>query len=290
MIVSEEQSVCLNFGKPNQKNTHIFQIFYDDVTRSLIDKGFTPFDNIINPRPDWCEYWSFRSIWEQKRSGLSSSDYLGIFSPRFREKTGLSSAEVFEAVDSSEQSVISFSPHLHHIAMFNNVFEQGEKWHPGLIQTMTATLKYLGISFDCSATLGTLKNTIFSNYFVARVSVWDDLMVLGEGLFNAAENGTLALQQALNQDVPYFRGPVPMKVFVFERMINVLLWHHQLHASLGMNIDRWAQLKMITPQLMSRYLTLDALKSQYLSTGQVPYLNQYVIQKNELLQLQLSLS
>jgi hypothetical protein len=290
MVANEDPTESLNQVKPIMKNIHIFQIFYDDATRSLVDKGFTPFDNTINARPDWCEYWSFRSIWEQKRSSLSPSDYLGIFSPRFFEKTGLSSEDVFEAVNSSEQSVISFSPHLHHIAMFNNVFEQGEKWHPGLINAMTATLNYLGVPFDCSATLGTFKNTIFSNYFVARVSVWDDLMTLGEGLFNAAENGPLPLQQLLSQDVPYFRGPVPMKVFVFERMINVLLWHHQLHASLGMNIDRWAELKMITPQLMSRYLTLDALKSQYLSTGQVPYLNQYVVQKNELLQLQVSFS
>lgn len=280
----------VNLSKSNSKRTHIFQIFYDDITRSLVDKRFTPFDNTINARPDWCEYWSFRSIWQQKRSGLSSNDYLGIFSPRFHEKTGLTSDDVFEAVDSSEKNIISFSPHLHHIALFNNVFEQGEKWHPGLIHTMSATLKYLGVPFDCSATLGTFKNTIFSNYFVARVSLWDELMVLGEGLFNAAENGPLALQQKLNQDVPYFRGPVPMKVFVFERMINVLLWQYQLHASLGMNIDRWAQLKMIAPQLMSRYLTLDALKSQYLSTGQVPYLNQYAVQKNELLQLQVSFS
>jgi len=290
MLANEENPLLVASDKSKSKNIHIFQIFYDDTTHALIDKGYTPFDNTINERPDWCEYWSFRSIWEKKRSGLSSSDYLGIFSPRFQDKTGLTSEDVIKAVESSSQSIISFSPHLHHIAMFNNVFLQGEKWHPGLIQTMSSTLSYLGLPFDCNATLGTFKNTIFSNYFVAQVSVWDELMTLGDGLFDAAENGPFTLQQSLNKDTPYFRGPVPMKVFVFERMISVLMWHHQLQAALGMNIDRWARLKNIPSRLMARYLTLDALKSQYLSSGQMPYLNQYVEQREELLQHQISFS
>lgn len=290
MIVTEERPTAQKPQATGDKNVRIFQIFYDAKTRGLVDSRFTPFDNSRNERPDWCEYWCFRAIWQAQRASMEPGDFLGIFSPRFREKTGLSAQEVHDAIQASNKSVISFSPHLHHIALFNNVFEQGEKWHPGLTRTMMATLAHLGVPFDCNATLGTFKNTIFSNYFVARVSVWDELMALGEGLFEAAESGPAPLQQALRKDVPYFRGPVPMKVFVFERMISVLMWHHQMEAALGMDIDRWAQLKKIPPQLMARYLTLDALKSQFLSTGQAPYLQQYTEQRSELLKLQVSMS
>jgi hypothetical protein len=290
MIETEERPAVQQLQTPDAKNVQVFQIFYDAKTRDLVNPGFTPFDNSLNERPDWCEFWCFRAIWREQRDKLKPEDFLGVFSPRFQEKTGLSAQEVHEAVQGSPKSVISFSPHLHHIALFKNVFEQGEKWHPGLTRTMTATLAYLGVPFDCSATLGTFKNTIFSNYFVARVSVWDELMTLGEGLFHAAENGPLPLRQALCKDVPYFRGPVPMKVFIFERMISVLMWHHQMEAALGMDIDRWAQIKKISPQLMARYLTLDALKSQYLSTGQAPYLRQYTEQRGELFKLQVSMS
>ncbi len=268
----------------------LFQIHYDEKTRGLLDPDFRPWDNSANERPDWAEYWSFRAVWMQCRGALSSDDYLGVFSPRFKDKTGLTGQRVVEIVSKSQSDVISFSPYLTHIAFYSNVFEQGERYHPGLQSALSQCMHAVGEPMEWTEVIGTFRNTIFSNYFVAKVSVWEQLMDWTERLFGIAEAGDCELARTLNRRVSYVRGPSPMKVFIFERLISLLIWRRQWKAELGMDFEAWRSIKRIKPEQYSTLLSLDALKSHFLETGRPEYLEQFFCLRKELMQQRLNMS
>ena len=271
-------------------NVCVYQIYYDEPSRARLDPAFIPWDNTRNERPDWAEYWSFRSVWHHCRAGLRESDYLGIFSPRFTEKTGLTGELVTRRVIESQADVISFSPYLTHIAVYANVFEQGERYHPGLIDALSKAMQVLDEPLEWNEIIGTFRNTIFSNYFVARVKVWDDLMKWTERLFEICERDDTELARQLNDGVRYVRGPATMKVFVFERLISLLLWKRSYKAHLGMDFQEWRKIKCVTDGQYSALLSLDALKSQFLETGRSEYLEQFFSARTSLFSANLNMS
>lgn len=266
-----------------EMSVHIYQIYYDSASKSKIDPDFSSWDNSTNERPDWAEYWSIRKIWASVEGELKDNDYLGIFSPRFQEKTGMTGAAVLDIVRKCNQPVVSFSPFLTHIALYSNVFEQGERYHPGLRLALCDSLKVLGYPIEWSEVLGTMQNTIFSNYFVAQISVWKKLMGWIEELFEIAEANDTPLAKMLNARVRYIRGATPMKVFVFERLISVLLWKEGINAQLGMDFSSWKSAKRVNDEQFSMVLRLDALKSQFLRTGCIEYLNQFFHARGDLM-------
>ena len=70
----------------------IFQIYYNETTKNSNDKGFIQLDNSSNNRKDWSEYWPIRNY--LLNNNLEDDIYYGFFSPKFYEKTGLSSENV----------------------------------------------------------------------------------------------------------------------------------------------------------------------------------------------------
>ncbi len=57
---------------------HLYQIYYDEETKTSLDQAFLPLDNFTSERPDWYEYWPIRRI--MLNNNFSETDYVGIFS------------------------------------------------------------------------------------------------------------------------------------------------------------------------------------------------------------------
>jgi hypothetical protein len=108
---------------------HIFQIFYSEDTRKMLDPGYIPPDNLSNERPNWRGYWPIRRF--LKNTELREGDFFGFFSPKFQEQTGLSSKQVKQFIE-PDCDVISFLYVFDQSCGFVNVFEQGEAHHKGL--------------------------------------------------------------------------------------------------------------------------------------------------------------
>ncbi|MFZ9794619.1 MAG: hypothetical protein ACO3F3_20030, partial [Gemmataceae bacterium] len=66
-------------------NIYIFQIYYDEDSKSKLQKGFIPLDNSPNMRPDWAEYWPIRNV--LLNQSFNPRDYIGFLSSKFFEKT-----------------------------------------------------------------------------------------------------------------------------------------------------------------------------------------------------------
>lgn len=261
---------------------HLFQIFYDESTRAGLDPDFIPLDNQNSSRPDWFEYWPIRQTLLTRQFG--DQEYLGFFSPRFKEKTGLLGAEVAAKVSSATHEVISFSPFLSLSATCLNSFYHAEDQHPGCLSLAQDYLDVAGVDIKLSRLVQDQTRIIFSNYFVAKYEFWKKWMKLTDQFFNVSEDGANMLAPRLNAPTDH-RGQTsyPMKIFIMERMVSLVLELENRNAEIGVNHAK--AIPQGAEHLFNRILILDALKGQYIKTRSDYFLGIYMSLRKELLQL-----
>ncbi len=260
--------------------THLHLIAYSPETRSAIPPGWAVLDNLDNPRPDWFEYWPIRRYLQQP---LDEAAWYGFFSPKFCAKTQLSLAEVQAFVARHEESadVLLFSPQPDMGAFFLNVFEQGETFDSGFIDAYEGLLAHIGRPVPLRQLVMDARQTVFSNYFVARPAFWREWLAVNEALFALCEGPASPLQQALTHRTSYPAGShgaadgAQRKVFLQERTASLLLatqphWRSVPYNPFGMG---WS---------MSRFrehphdaYTSDALKRAWRDTGWPQYLQAF---------------
>jgi hypothetical protein len=200
----------------------LYQIAYSPATLAEIEPGYGVLDNLENPRPDWFEYWPIRRFLLERT--LDESTFYGFFSPKFRSKTSMSHAQVTDFVrrHATEADVLLFSPQPDMGAFFLNVFEQAEIFDRGFIDTFDAFLATVGRSVPLRQMVMDSRQTVFSNYFVARPAFWREWLALNEALFALCEGPETALRQQLLRPTSY-DGVAQRKVFVMERVAPLLL-------------------------------------------------------------------
>jgi hypothetical protein len=200
---------------------HIFQIFYSEDTRKMLDPGYIPLDNLSNERPDWREYWPIRRF--LKNTELREGDFYGFFSPKFPERTRLSSEQVKQFIE-PDYDVVSFLYLFDQSCGFVNVFEQGEEHHKGLFSLTQKFLDDIGYGVQLDNAVMDSRHTIFSNYFVAKAAFWREWLHLSEKLFHIAEQGAPGrFKDELNASVRHGSLQVPAKVFIMERIASLML-------------------------------------------------------------------
>jgi protein O-GlcNAc transferase len=262
--------------------TKIYQIFYSEETQKKIDQGFIPLDNLENSRPDWFEYWPIRNY--LLNTDLDEEAYYGFLSPKFKEKTGLTSQQVndYIAVNAMHNDVISFSPFFDQSSYYLNNFIQGMSSHSENTQTFIDAIAKIYPEVDVFNLVMDSSNTIFCNYFVAKPKFWREWLACCEKLFIEAEQNTSDLAIALNDRANYDGGLLPAKVFVIERVASLILatqpnWKVQAYDSKLM--------PMSNPQ-MGTYLeeltAMSDLKTLYLHDKDEQHLVRYYEIREEL--------
>ncbi len=263
-------------GKPAApvKEIKIFQIYYDAKTRSQLDPDFIPLDNSENSRPDWCEYWPIRKVLLNQT--FDDDTYLGFFSPRFAEKTGMTGKQVLDAVRASGEEVVSFSPFFDQGAIYTNPFLQGAVNHPGLMVTSQNVLTMLGIDLNLNELVCDQTTTVFSNYFVARYSFWKKWLGYVEKVIAVCEGPDSVLKSSLVSSTTYRKGgEYEMKLFVLERMVTVVMEELGIRSRIGIDIGKAPMLLPGSRENLIGLLICDAFKGQYRKTGQPVYLDAF---------------
>src|SRR6202451_3291125 len=175
---------------------HIYQILNHYTSPQELDPGFAVLDNSANERPDWFEYWPIRRF--LLNEALDENTFYGFLSPKFKLKTSLSSAAVREFILAADPAVdvVLLSPSIHNSAYFLNVFEHGDSEHPGLKSVAKALFDRLELFSDLDSLVSDSRNTVHSNYFIAKPRFWRAWLKLTEQLFSIAETagGTLGSQ------------------------------------------------------------------------------------------------
>lgn len=128
-------------------NIKIYQAYYKKDQINRLDSSFIPLDNTINPNPLWMEYWLFLNHY--KNEEYKSSKYTGILSWRFNEKTYLTGKEFINFIENNPGHDVYFiNPFPYQCYMYKNVWIQGERWHPGLLEVTQSTLNKKGYGID----------------------------------------------------------------------------------------------------------------------------------------------
>jgi hypothetical protein len=118
-------------------------------------------------------------------------------------------------------------------------------------------------------------NTVFCNYFLAKKTFWLHWLELGERMFHLAGHGDSDLSRALRGDTTYGEKALPQKIFVQERLVNLLLasgrWKSSAYNIFDLNGST-------TPlnQFYEQAVSANALKLAYSQTGNAIYRNAFL--------------
>ena len=268
---------------------HIYQILNYYTTRQELDRGFLVLDNSSNERPDWFEYWPIRKF--LLNEALDENAFYGFLSPKFRHKTNLTAAQVREFLGRSPAAtdVFLFSPSIHNSAYFLNVFEHGDSEHPGLARVAAQLFERIDPTIKLDDLVSDSRNTVHSNYFVAKPRFWRAWLAISERMFEIAETPDDPLGAQLRAPTSY-RGTetVHMKIFVMERVATWILLRDRSFAACAR--DPFAARSRIYKLPVA--LVCDALKIAYADEGRGQYKDVFLMVRNlrRLLNLQVRLA
>jgi len=256
----------------------VFQIYYDEATRSSLDAGYLPLDNRRNERPDWYEFWVIRNF--LRTNSLAEDGWYGFLSPHFQNKTGLTSRQVHQFLDfsrdRSEVALILYA--WDQVAYFLNPFEQGEVWHPGITALSQSVLRVLGHDIDLARLVTYSGNFTFSNYIIAKPAYWREWLTIADRFFDLIENQSSDLSLRLKQTTSYgsLANQAPFKTFIQERLPAVILSGRRFRTSTFNTsqtlpiFDRLFEIEVTTRGVLQ---TCDLLKQKYCNTGDARFLD-----------------
>ncbi len=257
---------------------NIFQIYYDESTRQALDPGFIPLDNCRPERPDWFEFWPIRKLLKETR--LNDNSWYGVVSPRFTAKTGFTSSYITEALEAhhAQVDVALFSSTWDFIAYYTNVFEQGEVWHEGITEVAQQFYDAIGHPVNLAQLVHFSKNSVTSNYIVAKPNFWRRWLYFADKLLEVSESQT-PLGAILRGDTTYGPRAIPFKVFIQERLAPVILAtepHRLLVPEQSYSRPLFTALFHDDLTTRKKLQACDLLKELYVSTGDAEYLKTYI--------------
>lgn len=254
------------------RDVRLFTIAWSPETLVQTDPNVAILDNCANPRPDWYEYWPIRDY--LLHQPLDADTCYGFLSPKFASKTGLTGADVIRFIhERPEADVFTFSPQADMGAFFLNVFEQGETFDPGFMDTCQELLAAVGYPVDWPTLVMDSRQVVFSNFIVARPAFWRQWLDLCEKVFHLAEAGGSSLAAKVNAPTTY-PGSAPRKVFIIERMASLLLTSGQWKCAPYSTFQcAWSALP--TSEFRNEAIASDALKLAWNETKDRTFIDAY---------------
>ena len=265
-------------------NICIYQIFYDDVSKTKLDPQFIGLDNSANKRPDWFEFWPIRNFLLNNK--LEENSWYGFLSPNFSAKTGFSAEFVKKILHDfdGKSDVALFTHSWDQLAYFLNPFEHGESWHAGLMEESQKFVDYIDLEVDLKTLVTYNTISVYSNYIIAKPNFWKEWLRLASQFFDYAESELSGLRK-LTASYGYQDNQVSMKTFIQERLATLLLSQHEFNVvvpnqshSAPISSIIFKEDKHTRPALQA----LDFLKEKYSLTKDKIYLEMYYKIRDEI--------
>lgn len=165
----------------------LFKIFYDRDSQALIGPGYIPLDNCDGPA-DWFELWPILHYLETNT--LEDRTWYGFFSPKFPEKALLTREEIDRVLSANPDSDVAlFTYNWTALALYENTWLRGEMFHPGLIACTERFLALQGQEIDLRRVVSDFDTSVYSNYFVAKRSFWEEWQRMARAYVDYVEAG-----------------------------------------------------------------------------------------------------
>jgi hypothetical protein len=202
----------------------IYQNYYAPELKKYLDPALIPHDNTSNENPEYREYWLFLKMYESGKH--KEADYTGLVSWKFNEKTNIKGTEFIEFIREKPGYDVYFInplPFLVNAYAFQNVWYQGDFYHPGLLHFMQRILDKLNYGIDLKSFRNDESTTLFCNYWVGNERFWDRYIHFTKPIYEC-------LRAKIDPDERKFVSRIADKViganyipFIFERLFSTLL-------------------------------------------------------------------
>lgn len=261
-------------------NLHLFQI----VPAAQGASGFT----ILPPEPrtNWGDYAAIRAYFSGAE--VDEDALYGFFPSDFVEQTGLRADGIAGFVaQQPDHDAYVFFPFARDAACFLNVFEEGEFHHPGLQQLAQDYLDAVGLSLDLREFVTDARATAHSGYVLAKPVFWKTWFDLSEQVFQLAESGEPANAElaarlnAASTTVPQ----LAMKVLLTQRIASLVLALDQQLRIAVFDPAAWPLHDLAALTYRDQLPALDAMKRDYLASGEMTYIDQFLALRNSILQI-----
>jgi hypothetical protein len=169
------------------KGMTVYQIWYRDEQRPFLDPLMKSWDNRENLRPEWCEYWIMRQAGQSMERHFD--ELTGFFSWKFRRKLNLEFSQIEGFIQAYPgYDCYIFNPAVFQGAFFQNVWQQGEAWLPGLTRMAQSLLDALGHCINLTSSVDHHLSVAFANYWIARRPFWRAWLDFMEPVFEQIES------------------------------------------------------------------------------------------------------
>lgn len=200
----------------------IYQIYYQEKQKIYLDPAFIPYDNTKNPQPKWCEMYLMNNFYTSQEH--LKSDYSGLVSWKFGQKTALSGQKFLEYIqDNPGYDVYFINPFPHESYFFKNVWLQGDECHPGVLDFVQTLFNKSGYHIDLRKLHNNNHNTLFCNYWVGNQTFWQGFMDFITPIYNYMQYSlTTEEKEFINRpaDRVISANYIP---FILERMFSTYL-------------------------------------------------------------------
>ncbi|MDF0604319.1 hypothetical protein HZU77_001475 [Neisseriaceae bacterium TC5R-5] len=202
----------------------IYQIQYANEIIGGFDPSFIKYDCRANSENEKREIAHMQKFFDEGMWKNNASQYVGLVSPKFNDKSKLSGDEFIKWINKNPGYDVYFINPFPQLRYFHfNVWEQGEYWHPGLLERADFLFKSAGLDIQTAKLPRNSSDTLlYSNYWVANEFFWEKFMRFVCTL-------TTAIDRLENKDQKEFFALAPHYAaatfypFIFERMFSTFL-------------------------------------------------------------------
>jgi hypothetical protein len=183
----------------------IFQIYFEDWQRPLLDPAMQPFDN-RGVKSELLEFDVFERLAQDAR--LQDAKLWGAVSWRFGEKTGLTGADLLKQIHNAPGYDVYFcNPHIENESVFHNMWLQGLTSHPHFVHVAKAVFDAAGLDARELTAIHPSSSYSSANYFVATPKFWRSyLSFIRKVLVAADKKLSPELRKILHSNVADPRG------------------------------------------------------------------------------------
>jgi len=253
---------------------HLYQI-----SRSP-EAGFLPLQE--GDRQDWGDYAAIRAYFVSEV--VDEEALYGFFPAGFAGQSGIAAADMVQFVERNPgNDAYLFVPNQRDATCFLNVFEEAEFLHPGFRQLAQDYLDAVGLSLDLREFVTDSRATAHTGNVLAKPVFWKTWFDLCEQVFAVAESGDGPLSAGLNA-ASGDASQAALKVWLTERVASLVLALDQ-----QLRIAVYDHAARALPDLASlayrdKLPRLDAMKRDYLATGDIALIDSFLELRNSILQ------
>lgn len=200
----------------------VFQIYYLTHQKDFLDPDFIPFDNQKNPDPKWCE---FGVMWRSFQNNLILKDKLsGFVSWKFQHKTGLKGSSFLKFIKQNPGFDFYFvNPFPAQTEIYENVWQQGEFYHPGLTAAAQNLFNRAGYPIELKTLKNSPSDTVYCNYWVGSFAFWEAYIEFCRPLYELVEKGLSFEEKEILLANADLNIKAPLLAFIQERLISTFL-------------------------------------------------------------------